>query len=343
MNRITLFYYKFQLYSWYKGLKNDFSLPIDENKPKCFVFLAADYGNLGDVAITYTQELLLAKLYPEYQIVDVPISCTLSALPFIKKHIKDSDVVTITGGGNMSDLYFDIELFRLLIVKKFPNNKIIIFPQSIILSDRQETKSLLKIMSSIYPAHKNLLILAREKVSFNKMRELWPTVNVQLSPDVVMSYSPLLTKKERHGITFCLRKDKERIELKDLEQLPFVLRKSYVVEFYDTHINKAKLSVNEREVELNKIWKQFESSEWIITDRLHGMIFAFITRTPAMVIPNNNHKIGSCYEWIRNCGYIFFVPEPSINIILDILKRKDIQYNFEQVSNDIIDYFKKLL
>ena len=100
-------------------------------------------------------------------------------------------------------------------------------------------------------------------------------------------------------------------------------------------IKQAKLSINERKIELSKIWKQFESSEWIITDRLHGMIFAFITRTPAIVIPNNNHKIGSCYEWIKNCGYIFFVPEPSIKVILDILKRKDIQYNFEQVSSDM--------
>ena len=116
---------------------------------------------------------------------------------------------------------------------------------------------------------------------------------------------------------------------KDLEQLPFDLRKYYVVEFYDTHIKKTKLSVNERKVELNKIWKQFESSEWIITDRLHGMIFAFITRTPAIVIPNNNHKIGSCYEWIRNCGYIFFVPDPSINIILDtVISRLSYGYFF---------------
>ena len=27
-----------------------------QGRKKCFVFLAADYGNLGDVAITYAQE-----------------------------------------------------------------------------------------------------------------------------------------------------------------------------------------------------------------------------------------------------------------------------------------------
>ena len=42
-------------------------------KKKCLVFLAADYGNLGDVAITFAQERFLARHFPDYEIVDVPI------------------------------------------------------------------------------------------------------------------------------------------------------------------------------------------------------------------------------------------------------------------------------
>jgi len=45
----------------------------------------------------------------------------------------------------------------------------------------------------------------------------------------------------------------------------------------------------------------------VITDRLHGMIFAFITGTPAIVLPNNNGKIEHSYDWISECGYICFL------------------------------------
>ena len=51
MNNIRQLYLKFNIYARLKGA--NFKLP--KNKPRCLIFLAADYGNLGDVAITYAQ------------------------------------------------------------------------------------------------------------------------------------------------------------------------------------------------------------------------------------------------------------------------------------------------
>lgn len=95
------------------------------------MFLAADYGNLGDVAITYAQEKYLSETFPGYKIVDVPISKTLNSIKAIQSIISKDDIITTVGGGNMCDLYFDIELLRQLVVKAFPNNKVISFPQTI--------------------------------------------------------------------------------------------------------------------------------------------------------------------------------------------------------------------
>lgn len=58
---------------------------------------------------------------------------------------------------------------------------------------------------------------------------------------------------------------------------------------------------------MEQLWKSFSESRLIITDRLHGMIFAYITKTPAIVLPNSNFKITGCYEWIKECGYIKMV------------------------------------
>lgn len=52
MNNIRQLYLKFNIYARLKGA--NFKLP--KNKPRCLIFLAADYGNLGDVAITYAQK-----------------------------------------------------------------------------------------------------------------------------------------------------------------------------------------------------------------------------------------------------------------------------------------------
>ena len=337
MDKINRMYYKFIIHSKIEGLKRTFKLSVDKNKPRCFVFLAADYGNLGDVAITYVQEMLLAEKFTDYQIVDIPISCTLKALSFVKRLIKTNDIITITGGGNMSDLYFDIELCRLLVVKEFPNNRIIIFPQTVILSNNLEAIRLQSIMTKIYTAHKDLMIFSREKVSYNLMKKLWPSVNIKLVPDVVMTYKPKLPVIDRKGITLCLRKDKEKKRSEKLDSFLRQLKNEYDTIEYDTHIGKRNLSITDRRNELLKIWNQFNKSEWIITDRLHGMIFAFITCTPAIVFSNSNYKIEGCYDWIKECGYIFFFTEEDINEceIKKIMSSNSLIYNYEEISSEL--------
>ena len=57
------------------------------------------------------------------------------------------------------------------------------------------------------------------------------------------------------------------------------------------------------------------------TDRLHGMIFAFITGTPAIVFSNNNHKIEGAYEWIKDCGYIYFIKNGELDDVMSIISQ----------------------
>src|SRR5690606_16062705 len=104
-------------------LKND-------NRRRAFIFLAADYGNLGDVAITFAQEKFLREA-ADMQVVEIPISKSMEGLWYVKRNIKKEDIITIVGGGNMGDLYDQIEFIRQLVIKFFPNNKIVSFPQTI--------------------------------------------------------------------------------------------------------------------------------------------------------------------------------------------------------------------
>lgn len=311
-------------------------------KKKCFVFLAADYGNLGDVAITFAQEEFLKEQFPEYEIVDVPISSTLSHLKAIKKICTTDDVVTIVGGGNMSDLYFDIELLRQLVVKTFPNNRVISFPQTMFFSDTLCGKYLRRKAEKAYLRHKNLTITARERWTYETMKSFLP--GCKLAPDIVMTFDKRDHLAKRNGVTFCLRNDAES----DLSQeykinLKKTVSHNYDVVDYDTHIRRGGLSLDDRESELNKIWAQFRSSEWVITDRLHGMIFAFITATPCIVLPNNNYKIEGCYSWIKDCGYIFFVDDLNISGLTTFLSKNARMIDFESIHNKLKKQVKDII
>lgn len=303
-------YYTFRLYSL---LYQDKTYKTQINNHRIFVFLAADYGNLGDVAITYAQEKLLKEAYPDYEIVDVPISKTLSLLRPIKKIATSDDIITITGGGNMGEMYGDIELLRLIVIRMFPKNKVVVFPQTTDYTG--DNTYLLRLAKRTYCSHRNLTMLAREEVSYNRMHRLFPFANIKLTPDVVMTLDERY-KAERQGVVFCLRNDKEKSAQ---SQKADELRKeasSKGMSFidYDTHIDKQHMSLVERKQELDKIWNLFCSAQLVVTDRLHGMIFAYITGTPAIVFPNSNFKVEKCYEWIKNCGFIFFCRDELIDL-----------------------------
>src|SRR5207248_63567 len=90
---------------------------------KIFVVMAADYGNLGDIAITEAQISFLKDYFPHYEIVPLCVK-DLYFLACLKKVITPSDIITTIGGGNMGDVYEGLENQRRYIIKSFPNNKI---------------------------------------------------------------------------------------------------------------------------------------------------------------------------------------------------------------------------
>ena len=68
-------------------LRNHDIFEIPAKGKKIFIFLGADYGNLGDVAITFAQTKYLIENYPDYTVVEVPISKTFAGIKAAKKVI----------------------------------------------------------------------------------------------------------------------------------------------------------------------------------------------------------------------------------------------------------------
>jgi pyruvyl transferase EpsI len=318
---------------------------IDSKKNQAYIFLAADYGNLGDVAITYAQTSFIEN-YTDYETFEIPISKSLEGLHFVRRHIKPGDIITTVGGGNMGELYDQIEFIRQLTIKFFPNNRIISFPQTFDFTDTPAGKKALTLAIKTYNKHPDLTIVARETHSFELMQKHFTNATILLTPDIVLSLDETKPPSERKGAVCCLRSDKEQ-KLTGTQK-EFILKKVgerfTEVQDYDTHIGRNNLSVKERIIELNKIWYAFRSAELVITDRLHGMIFCHITNTPCLVFLNNNHKVKGTYKWIKNNKNITLMESFSEQEIALFLSRNNFIENgytsLIKEYNPLIDVLK---
>lgn len=293
-----------------KGIKE-----LDSQKQKIIVFLGADYGNLGDVAITESQVNFLKNNFPNREVIEIPISSTYTSLKSVKKHLKKGDIVTLIGGGNISDLYEDIEHQRRFIIKKLRKYPIISFPQTIYFTNtKQGNKSKHKTINA-YRKHPKLYLFAREEKTYKFLKQYFKSDKIFLCPDIVLSKSLQISNKNKKSekIVFCIRSDKESALSKPkLENIINNIKTNEII-FTDTQINKNNMTIETRKKELNKIINLFSESKLVITDRLHGMILCAITNTPCLAIDNSNGKVSGVYEkWLKEKSSIRLVKPDEI-------------------------------
>ena len=175
-----------------------------------FVALAADYGNLGDLAITYAQIKFLKGAFPDSLIEPIPISRTLSAIKQLRQVIRDEDIITLVGGGNTGDMYDDIQYLRELYIANFSRNRIISFPQTIAFSESAYGRWAARRASRVYASHPDLTIMARDSSSYQRATSIFCSCRVVLAPDVVLTLDEVAPAGTREGVLLALRSDLER-------------------------------------------------------------------------------------------------------------------------------------
>ena len=302
----------------------------------CWVVGTADHMNLGDHAISHATMKYVSNILPEVQVVQIPEEECYSSLKQMKRNIRSKDFIILQGGGNFGDQYYYTEQIRRTYIKKFKHNYIILFPQTMHFTDSKRGEKELKLSQKIYKKNKNLVLCAREEVSFGKMKKLFPHNNAQCCPDIVLSLEDVRLKEEcRSGALICIRNDIEGTLDNDTRQI--LIKKicgvyNEITEL-DTVCSK-KISSQDREEVLREIWKNFSSVELVLTDRLHGMIFAAITGTPCIVLDNTNHKVEGVYKWISHFSYIKFFDSPekiTEEEIFEVCKKKYDRANWQNV------------
>lgn len=313
---------------------SNYKLFEKKDSKKIVVFLGADYGNLGDVAITESQINFLKKTFPDCEIKEIPISQTYTYIKTLKKCLTPDDIITLIGGGNISNLYEDIETQRRFIIKKFKKNRIVSFPQTVYFTPTKKGKNSMKKTLKTYKKHKRLYLFAREEKTFNFFKTHFKSDNIFMAPDIVLSKSFPLPDKEERGntITLCIRKDQESaLSSTQLENICINL-KNISITFTDTQIACNRMSTESRQQELYKIIKLFTKSKLVITDRLHGMILCAITDTPCLAIDNSNGKVSGVYnKWLKNNSSVRIVsPNEITKEVIEETIKTQIKYKVKK-------------
>ena len=275
---------------------------------KIILFGVPTHENIGDAAIVIAEEKFIKDNFKDDEYIRVLDTETDKEIERIKNIINENDIILLHGGGNLGDEYIICEERRRKVIQSFPNNKIILMPQSIYFNNTECGRTELEKTKELYEKHKNLHLIAREKTSFDIMKKEFKNVDIILTPDIVM-YLNKTKDEERNGAVLAMRKDVEKILTEEqFEKINEAVSKYYEDKIItDTHLGDIQIYCDIRENTVEDKLNEFRHAKLVVTDRLHGMIFAAITSTPCIVLGNYNHKIESSYDWLKEQGYIKFV------------------------------------
>lgn len=283
------------------------------------------HQNVGDLLIYSGTE----QFFKDYQI-NIRLRRCLQAfnLEEVRKFVHPNTTILCHGGGNFGDLYPSIQKMREDLVQAFPNNRIILLPQTAHFSN----EAAMKKSASIFSQHKDLHLFSRDTNTFEMMKAYF-SPNVALSPDMAHQlYGTLPQKEETSGknTLYFLRKDieKSHIESEIQATLPdlnnvkdwddLLLSSDMKFELWCSRFSVLanKFNLGFVKDKINDMWYRhsmdvitrcqniFLNYDNIITSRLHGHIFACLLGIQNEVCDNSYGKNSGYYnQWTKDISF----------------------------------------
>lgn len=302
---IRLNYLLRHLFQFLNQIEPDIPREKLESRKRVFFLDAPEYWNIGDQAIAFAMEQYVQRVLPDYTQIEIQEDVLPQYINWLKKTIREDDLICLTGGGNMGCRYQRYEAVRRLIVGLFAKNRIIVFPQTCDYGDAAYDQAELRRARRVYEQASGLTLFAREKMSYERMKKAFPQTDVRLCPDIVLSMEALDHGHQRNGVALCMRDDGER-----------AIGDSITQHIRSRFPNNCRISTTEKKTEriteknrkdiVEGKLDEFARKELVLTDRLHGMIFSYVAGTPCIAFPNSNGKIGGVYVWIRDCKRVSY-------------------------------------
>ncbi len=305
------------------------------------------HQNIGDSAIALAEMDFLKRCFsPEEQIDEITAEAfhNFEQLAIKKISARPDALICWHGGGNMGDLWFFEEEVRRDAFSAFSAHRILMMPQTIDYSETEKGRREAQRSVPFYNGRPGLVMVAREKTSYEIMKTLYPDSRILLTPDIVLSSTAELyhvTPMHRTGVLMCLRSDPEKVVSEEqwlhMERYLDSIGKKHCRT--DMYSSKAVTISNRKELVREKM-QEFCGAELVITDRLHGMVFAALTGTPCIAFSNSNHKVKGTYDWISYLPYIKYAEtiDEAVGYVDELLPMMDCRFN----NTPLLPYYDEL-
>jgi pyruvyl transferase EpsO len=281
------------------------------------------HGNVGDLLIhAGTDRFFAAHGYDVIGDFSIHEFCLThrpgKPLVFFKDSVRRLDglvrtgaTIVFHGGGNLGDLYRDYQMFRELVIARYPETPIVILPQSIHFEHQANRAAAAKV----FAAHPQLFIFARDRESLDFARNDCGC-SAELMPDMAQALWGSLPLRHGSGTKLLnfRRRDKEALDDGNGAQDTFdwddltsafdrgmirLLRKLQSVEFPSRHVVPNHVLWRwYRDDLLRRSVRFIGSYNRLVTNRLHGMILGALLELPVTFEDNSYGKLSRYYgEW----------------------------------------------
>ncbi|MBQ9237098.1 MAG: polysaccharide pyruvyl transferase family protein [Prevotella sp.] len=282
-----------------------------------YIYIDLPYhSNIGDTLIWKGTETFLSCL---------PYKCILRASfqTFTFPNIDKEVIILMHGGGNFGDLYTPHNKLRRDVVEHYPDNKIIVLPQTVYYEGARNACSDAKI----FRKHSKLTICARDRYSYYFLKLFRFSKNILLIPDMAFC----IDREELHQMAKPLigkdllfkRVDKEETDLSqssnvlttqnyDISDWPMyeggdpLMDKLYSLIAEGKNAEADEYAVNTYLPERVRVGVELISKyDRVFSNRLHGAILAILLGKETFILDNSYGKNSQYYNtWLKDTDNI---------------------------------------
>lgn len=289
-----------------------FTKEILKESTRVFLLDFPDHANAGDSAIWLGEVEFLKRA--QHRVAHFSCRCRACNLTSLQQVVRSSDALLLHGGGNFGDLFSACNNdLRHKIVRQFPNNTIVVFPQTMV---PWTDSTAWKVSSHIYCKYPRRFLFARDAVTYAAMQRVYACANVVVSlvPDMAfwMETPPFVANysASKHDIVWLGRTDKEKRGLD-----PQNATDALVVDWFGPdaqHPDPLSGFFEQALYATKRAVRMLSQGRVVVTDRLHAHIISVIMGIPHVVMDNSFGKIRTFYQqWTKSVPYAFAAATPG--------------------------------
>jgi pyruvyl transferase EpsO len=269
------------------------------------------YLNVGDLLIDQGSELFFRSRRYKVRARYSDKYCWQLLQQRKLPRFRETVILVLQGGGNFGDLYGMHQPTREAIVRNYPRNRIVLFPQTAFF----ESEENLETSASIFRQHPDLHLFARDPVSADLLQRF--SKNVQLCPDMAhMLWGELPTHSGGSEPLYLMRSDKEAASWQQALDCPRPIDWKDLCSEWDLFVSKQRMKQwetfnanaplrllpsrwywNRHARQL--VWRavsRFAAHRSVTTSRLHGHLLACLMGIPNTLLDNSYGKNQRYYE-----------------------------------------------